>query len=178
MISELVKKLLLECKFSQVAVSRRLERLAAKDDSLRAEIWELGKKQAIRLALTSLRHEPLDRSRAIPTIGSAEEEFERVEDRLFWNCFTLFGGTPIRLATKAALTESVQSYRTLAKGNARRADFAQAVITNLMKHAKPNDTVEKVTTNAAVTKLALKFELIEQPKKNNRRDPPEDHASV
>jgi hypothetical protein len=89
--------------------------------------------------------------------ATAERTSARIARQKFWDSYTLFGMTPIRDATRAALLESVAKRTEQAKGDLRCAAFEKAVSFTLK-----NDKIKvcEAMTDEELQKLAAKCVVI------------------
>ena len=127
-IKALVMRAMSECDENPKEAKVLLVKWARKDSELMTEILTLGADQAIRSFFQSERKAA---ALYIPTVDLPPTEETRarravkVERRLFWDRYALFGQTPLKGARVPDLRDSFNKRRVMAQGNLNCAAFEE-----------------------------------------------------
>jgi hypothetical protein len=95
------------------------------------------------------------------TPEAAERSERRINRRMFWHRYSLFGHEALAAARRPDLLESAESRRAQAHGNLRCAAF-EVALARRMKNDK--DTVSRTFTYAQIRQLAKKHKLFNETK--------------
>jgi hypothetical protein len=163
-LGDTVRETMRAAEYQEEVVYRRLLRMAQTRGDVRDALIALGIRQVIR----DFRHAgrpvvvqeepdgPKRSSGGVAHVGP-EALFARVEQRLFWDRYTLYGGKPIREATRDDLLISIEARTLQAKGNIVRADFEKSIARRLASEG--NKIVGTVLTNEVVNEIAKKHKI-------------------
>ena len=115
---------------------------SARDVELRQALVILGAQQAIRDFYHTERRHALDGDKStghnvtVPTPEMLERKERKMERRLFWDRWALYGHKPLRLATKGDLVESVSSRHKMAAGLTAAAEFEATIAKKMIDEKK------------------------------------------
>lgn len=158
-----VRSTMKAAEYQEEVAYRRLLRMSQTSAELRDALVALGIKQSIR----DFRHagrpvvivEEPDGPKRNGSVAHVDPEtlYARVEQRLFWDRYTLYGGKPIREATRDDLLASVEARTAQANGNIVRADFEKSIARRLINEG--NKIVGTILSNDVVTEIAKKHKI-------------------
>lgn len=160
-----VRSIMAECRFNSKTARDRLVALSTTDDILRDELLRRGADQAIRDFHSAGRRATVEETepelytpRAVEQTAQLEQRRqEKIERRLFWDRYALFGHMPLKSAKVMDLRDSALARRKQAAGNIRCADFED----DLMKKLKGQDkNVGQFFTSNKIIEIAKAHNVI------------------
>lgn len=140
-----IAKTIARCNYNTKRAKAAIQLDAQTDRQLHDALLALGVDQAIRdyhhgerrsaMGMAAdVEHRTFDECRKVP--GAEAKLQQKIERRLFWDKWALYGHKPLRIATREDLEESVINRRKMAGSLRVAAKFEEVVAHGLRHHQK------------------------------------------